>query len=81
MLCFLRRRGDPFGVLEPGGKQITTYDWRDLKAAIEGRRWRGTRNRTQTGVSHFRPEKLRGAEHMFDGGIRSGPIAPRRIGQ
>ena len=32
VLSFLQRRGDPFGVLAPGGKQISTYDWRDLKS-------------------------------------------------
>ena len=34
VLSFLRRRGDPFGVLAPGGRQISTYDWRSVRATF-----------------------------------------------
>ena len=66
VLSFLRRRGDPFGVLAPDGKQISTYDWRDLKAVLERAAVAWDPQPDATGVSHFRPEKLRSAEHMFD---------------
>jgi hypothetical protein len=66
VLSFLRRRGDPFGVLAPGGKQITTCDWRILKATVRCAAVAWDPQPDATGVSHFRPEKLRGAEHMFE---------------
>jgi hypothetical protein len=66
VLSFLRRRGDPFGVLAPGGKQISTYDWRSLKAVLERAVVAWDTQPDETGVSHFRLEKLRSAEHMFD---------------
>ena len=66
VLSFLRRRGDPFGVLAPGGKQISTCDWRILKATLKCAAGAWDPQPDATGVSHFRPEKLRGAEHMFE---------------
>ena len=66
VLSFLRRRGDPFGVLAPGGKQISTCDWRILKATLKCAAMAWDPQPDATGVSHFRPEKLRSAEHMFE---------------
>jgi hypothetical protein len=66
VLSFLRRRGDPFGVLAPGGKQISTYDWRILKATLRCAAMAWEPQPDEAGVSHFRPEKLRSAEHMFE---------------
>ena len=66
VVSFLQRRGDPSGVLAPGGQQISTYDWRDLKAVLERAVVAWDQQPDKTGVSHFRLEKLRSAEHMFD---------------
>ena len=72
MLSFLRRRGDPFGVLAPGGKQISTCDWRVLKAMLERAAVAWDPQPDATGVSHFRPEKLRGAEQFMSRVRRTG---------
>jgi hypothetical protein len=66
VLSFLRRRGDPFGVLAPDGKQVSTSDWFSLKATLKcaARAWDPQPD--ETGISRFRLEKLRSAEHMFD---------------
>ena len=66
VLSFLQRRGDPFGVLAPDGRQISTCDWRSLKATLRCAAMAWDPQPDETGVSHFRLEKLRGAEHMFD---------------
>ena len=66
VLRFLRRRGDPFGVLAPDGTQISTRTWRDLQRVLEVAAWAWEPQPNATGISRFRPEKLRGAEHMFD---------------
>jgi hypothetical protein len=66
VLSFLQRRGDPFGVLVPGGKQISTADWRILKATLRCATLAWDPQPDETGVSRFRPEKLRSAEHMFE---------------
>jgi hypothetical protein len=34
VLSFLARRGDPFGLLAPDGKQISTHQWLGLKAVL-----------------------------------------------
>ena len=66
VLSFLQRRGDPLGQLAPDGKQVITYDWRHLKAVLERAAVAWDKQPDATGVSHFRQEKLRSAEHMFD---------------
>ena len=66
VLSFLQRRGDPLGQLAPNGKQVITYDWRHLKAVLERAVVAWDKQPDATGVSHFRQEKLRSAEHMFD---------------
>jgi hypothetical protein len=66
VLSFLQRRGDPLGQLAPGGKQISTYDWRSLKRVLEraAQAWDDPQP-DATGVSHFRLEKRRLGERMF----------------
>jgi hypothetical protein len=80
VLSFLRRRGDPLGVLEPGGKQISTHDWRDLKAVLERAVVAWDKQPDKEGVSHFRLEKLRSAEHMFDRAAHPVPTDPAATG-
>src|SRR5262245_41177783 len=53
VLSFLSRSGDPFGELAPGGKQISTYHWFGLKAALRAAAAAWT-PLDKTGVSHFR---------------------------
>ena len=57
VLSFLARRGDPFGELAPDGKQISTYHWFGLKAALRAAAtaWSPL---DKTGVSRFRPDAL-----------------------
>ena len=66
VVSFLQRRGDPSGVLAPGGQQISTYDWRDLKAVLERAVVAWNPQVDADGVSHFRLGNLRSAEHMLD---------------
>jgi hypothetical protein len=84
VLSFLRRRGDPFGELAPGGKQISTYDWRDLKAVLERAAVAWDKQRDATGVSHFRLEKRSSADRMFamvTGRYADGRAADGRTGR
>src|SRR5262245_25147212 len=84
VLSFLRRRGDPFGELAPGGKQISTYDWRYVKTVLERAVVAWEPQPDATGVSHFRLEKRRSAEHMFamvTGRYADGRAADGRAGQ
>jgi len=77
VLRFLRRRGDPFGVLAPDGTQISTRGrtWRDLKKVLEvaATAWEPQPAITPAGISRFRPERRQGAERMFD--VVTGPAA------
>jgi hypothetical protein len=66
VLSFLQRRGDPFGVLAPGGQQISTHPWQPLKAVLAQAAVAWEEQPDAGGVSSFRLEKLRAAEHMFD---------------
>jgi hypothetical protein len=66
VLSFLRRRGDPLGQLAPDGTQISTRTWRDLKRVLQSAASAWQRQPHATGISRFRPEKLRGAENMFE---------------
>jgi hypothetical protein len=66
VLSFLQRRGDPLGQLAPGGKQISTHHWRDLKGVLERAVVAWDPQPDADGLSRFRVEKLRSAEHMFD---------------
>jgi hypothetical protein len=66
VLSFLQRRGDPHGVLAPGGKQISTHTWRPLQKVLATAAVAWDPQLDADGVSNFRLEKLRSAEHMFD---------------
>jgi len=66
VLSFLQRRGDPSGVLAPGGTQISTFEWRPLQAVLRTGAVAWDPHPDADGVSNFRLEKLRAAEHMLD---------------
>jgi len=64
VLSFLARRGDPFDLLAPGGKQISTYHWFGIKGVLRyaAAAWTPL---DETGVSRFRPEMLEIAERFL----------------
>jgi hypothetical protein len=67
VLSFLARRGDPFGQLAPGGKQISTHQWLGLKGVLGQAAAAWNPQLDETGVSRFRPEMLEIAGRFLHG--------------
>jgi muramidase (phage lysozyme) len=65
VLSFLQRRGDPLSVLAPGGQQISTADWHELKATLQCAAMAWDPQLDEAGMSRFRPEMLESTAHMF----------------